>query len=59
MWRFLNFSQILMDNHKLVMIPINWFLCLKYDKNIKYAWKILEFGCMHTNKNIFLLFLNK
>jgi hypothetical protein len=56
MWRFLNFSQILMDNHKLVMIPINWFLCLKYDKNIKYAWKILEFGYMHTNKNIFLLF---
>jgi hypothetical protein len=47
-----------MDNHKFVMIPINWFLYfLKYDKNaiffIKYAWKVLEFGLIHTDKNIF------
>jgi hypothetical protein len=56
-----------MDNHKLVMILINWFLYFsKYDKKeififyIKYAWNYLEFGHMHTNKNIYIFyFLNK
>jgi hypothetical protein len=34
------------------MIKIQFFY-------IKYAWEYLEFGCMHTNKNVFFYFLNK
>jgi hypothetical protein len=54
-----------MDNHKLIMIPIDWFLySSKYDKNTififhkKTCMKILEFSYIHTNKTYFLIFLN-
>jgi hypothetical protein len=53
---FWNFGQILIDNHKLVVILIDFFFS-KYDEDaiffIKYVWKVLEFDSVHTNKNIY------
>jgi len=57
-----------MDNHKLVMVPLlfeffSYFF--KYNKIqflfffYKICMKILEFGYMQTNKNVFSYFLNK
>jgi len=57
-----------MDNHKLVIVPLlfeffSYFF--KYNKIqflfffYKICMKILEFGYMQTNKNVFSYFLNK
>ena len=60
---FWNFDQILMDNHKLIMILIDRFFCIfqivieiQFYIFIKYAWKVLEFGLMHENKTYFCIF---
>ena len=53
-----------MDNHKLFMILIDWFLYFSnHDKNEififlkKTCMKILEFSRMHTNKkHVFVFF---
>jgi hypothetical protein len=59
-----NFDQILMNNHKLIMILIDQFFCIfqivieiQFYIFIKYAWKVLEFGLMHENKTYIFLFL--
>jgi hypothetical protein len=49
-----------MDNHKPITIPTNSLFCI-FQSMIKTIMHedFLDFGCMNTNKNIFLYFLNK
>jgi hypothetical protein len=56
---FLDFGQILMDNHKLVTISVLVFL--KHDKNAPLFLenkheKPLEFSRIHENKTYFCIF---
>jgi hypothetical protein len=56
--RFLIFDQILIDNHKQVMISFFFFFAfLKYEKDVFFVFliksmlrKLLGFGHMHENK---------
>jgi hypothetical protein len=54
-----------MDNHKLVMISIFFFVFLKHEKDVLFfvfnkniLGKLLVFGRMHENK-IFFIFLKE